>query len=643
MSGVVGLWYLDGQPVEAGALEAMSRAIAHRGRDGEGQKLAGSFGLACQFLWVTPEEVGERQPLAGGQGALLAFDGRVDNREHLLGLLGLPPRASDAALVLRALETWGEAALERIEGDFALAFYQPARRRLLLARDAIGVRPLYYFHHARLFAFGSEIKALLAHPDIPAQPDEEGLAGYLFLGRGPLPRVERTCFAGISSLPAGHLLVVEPNARPVTSCYWDFDPEYRVRLGSFGEYVEAFRDLYRRAVARRARSAYPVAVSLSGGLDSSSIFCQAETLRRERPGICPAVLGVSYVGPEGSAADERAYLDEIERAYGVAVQRLDLAPSLGLTWDAERQTRASESPMLDTLWPVTGRLLDAAAASGARRLLSGHWGDQLLHSTAYLVDLFRRGAWGTMLRHLASLEDWFHHSEASALRQQIAFDLVRYHVPSVLVPVLKRMRRLLGSDGERPWLDRAFQRRALRQAGRPVSVGPAFATAQAKSLYLEVRLPYTAQCLDWNNKVAALHGLDYAFPLLDRELVAFLLATPGEVHNAGGVPRALIREALRGVLPEAVRLRKWKGDYSEPANQSAEADWHTVRALFADRPRSAAFGYVDLARLHSYLDRLAPQLRGPDCTASWELTDLLGLEQWFRVFLKEVPARGCAS
>lgn len=639
MSGLAGLWYLDGRPVEPDALEAMSRAIAHRGRDGEGRKLAGSFGLACQWLWVTPEEVGERQPLAGRHGSLLAFDGRVDNRDQLLGRLELPPRASDAAVVLRALETWGEAALQRIEGDFALAFYQPGPRRLLLARDAMGVRPLYYFHSSRLFAFGSEIKALLAHPGIPAQPDEEGLAGYLFLGRGPLPKAERTCFAGIWSLPAAHLLVVEPAAPPVPSRYWDFDPEYRLRLGSVGEYVEAFRDLYRRAVARRARSAYPVAVSLSGGLDSSSIFCQAETLRRERPGICPAVLGLSYVGPEGSAADERAYLDEIERAYGVTVQRLDLAPSLGLTWDAERQTRASEAPMLDTLWPVTARLQEAAAQSGARRFLSGHWGDQLLHSTAYLVDLFRRGAWGTMRRHLASLEDWFHPSEASALRQQVAFDLVRYHTPGVLVPLLKRLRRLLGSNGKRPWLDSSFQQRVLRQAGRPAVVGPPFASAQAKSLYLEVRLPYTVQCLEWNNKVAALHGLDPAFPMLDRDLVAFLLATPGEVHNAAGVPRALIREALRGVLPEAVRLRRWKGDYSEPANQGAQRDFDTVRALFTAEPRSAAWGYVDLARLMAYLDRLGPQLEGPECTASWELTDLLGLEQWFRVFLNEVPAR----
>ena len=253
----------------------MAAVLAHRGPDGVGSRIAGAFGLAVQRLRVTPEEVGETQPLVGPQGLLVALDGRLDNRSELFHQLDLADRASDAACVLAAYARWHEGAIARLSGDFALAVFEPSLRRLVLARDPIGLRPLYYHEGPHHLAFASEIKALLRHPQIEARPDDEGVADSLLLGARSAGGHERTCFAGVRALPPAGLLVVDARGIAVRS-YWEFDPTRRIAFSSFSEYAEAFHERFAAAVRQRIRSAYPVAVSVSGGLDSSSIFSQAE-------------------------------------------------------------------------------------------------------------------------------------------------------------------------------------------------------------------------------------------------------------------------------------------------------------------------------------------------------------------------------
>ena len=192
---------------------------------------------------------------------------------------------------------------------------------------------------------------------------------------------------------------------------------------------------------------------------------------------------------------------------------------------------------------------------------------------------------------------------------------------------------------DKTWLAAGFRRQALRETLRPAEMGRWLRSAQARALYLEVRGQYSVHCMEWDNKVAALHGLDHAFPMLDRDLLQLLLATPGHVQHRDGVPRALLREGLAGVLPDAIRARRWKADFSEPVNRGAARDLATARELFASGARAVARGYVDGLRVGAALDRLAPLLQGPDCAASWELADLIGLEFWLEVFFTEVPTR----
>jgi asparagine synthase (glutamine-hydrolysing) len=636
MSGIVGAWNIDGRPLDAGVLSRMSASIRHRGPDGEGRHVAGSVGFVCQHLWATPEDTGETQPVVGRAGVMLVMDGRLDNRDELLPALGLPPSASDAACALAAYERWEERFAEQLNGDFALALFDAAKRQLVLARDAIGIRPLYFFHNDRLFAFASEIKALLAHPDIPCRPDDEGVADFMFVSSRPLDRQDVTCFAGVAAVVPSHLVVVTANGI-VSRRYWDFDTGRAIRLRSFDEYAEAFRERFAEAVRRRIRSVHPVAVSVSGGLDSSSIFCQAETLRRAGDANCLSVAGLSYTGAAGTGADERGYLQDMEREYGVEIERFPMEPLTGLVDGADQQIRANEAPFPDCMWGVTRELHRRARAQGARVLLSGHWGDQVLFSSAYLVDLFDRFAWGEIRRHTREYESWFSKAEVRVLKRRFIVDVARSHLPPALGPPLKWLRRrLMREVRSTSSFSASFLRRALQFANRPSTAGDGFHSAQARALYLEARSKYHVQCMEWNNKIGALHGLDAAFPFLDRDLLAFLMAIPGEVQNRNGVPRALLREAMRGVLPEPVRARTWKADFSAVGNGGVARDVAAIGRALGPASLGVRLGYLDPARLAPEVARIGSQLEGPECLNSWDLADLYGLEMWLQVFFNPV-------
>ena len=635
MSGLAGFWNLDGAPADRQVLARMSATLRHRAPDGEDVLVDGPMALAHQHLWVTSEENGERQPLTA-RDVHLAMDGRIDNRDELVAHLGLAASSSDATLVLDAYARWGDSFAEHLNGEFAVVVADAARRTILIARDAIGVRPLYYVHTARLFAFASEVKALLAHPDITVRPDDEGLADYLLIDSRPLDSQQVTCFAGIFAVVPAHLVIVTPE-RLTSRRYWEFDTGRVLRLGSFEEYSEALGERFAEAVKRRVRGPRPVAVSVSGGLDSSSIFCQAETLRRAGSVQTPAVAGISYTGDAGSDADEREYLAIIEREYGVAIDRFPMEPLIGFARGADDQVSAVESPFVDYMWWITRELHRRAAATGARVLLSGHWGDQVLFSMSYIVDLFNRGAWTTIRRHTREYGRWFGVGEARVMTRRLPTDIARQHLPRAIVPPLTWVRRrLLGMHRQKPYFSDRFLRRALRDADRPATIGSGFHSAHARSIYLEARSKYNVMCMEWNNKIGALHGLDFVFPFLDRDLLGFLMAVPGEIQNQGGVPRAMMREAMRGILPEPLRARRWKANFSDVVNRGVAQDARMIIGALGPQSIAVRCGYIDAARLQPELDRMIPQLAGSDCYSAWDLADLYALERWLRLFFGQL-------
>ena len=343
MSGIVGLWNLDGTQLEASVLDAMSAAIAHRGLDGSSRLVVGSVGFAHHRLWTTPEEMGEVQPLTGRDSTMLVMDGRLDNRDDLIAALGQPASASDAALALAAFAAWDDAFAERLNGDFAVAVFDARCRRLILARDSIGLRPIYYTRTGRLFAFASEIKALLAHPDVTTRLDDEGIADYLLVSSRPIDRQDITCFEGISALVPAHVAVTTLE-RTFTRRYWGLRYSAHGSAAHVRRVSRRVQRGSREAVRRRIRAARPVAVSVSGGFDSSSIFCQAETLRRAQKVQGGPLVGISWLGEAGTTIDEGRYVDAIEAAYGVRIERIPVEPLVGLVQNQPADTAPPRPP-----------------------------------------------------------------------------------------------------------------------------------------------------------------------------------------------------------------------------------------------------------------------------------------------------------
>jgi asparagine synthase (glutamine-hydrolysing) len=648
MSGICGVWNLDGRPVETALLARLSARLAHRGSDAEGSWIEGAIGLACHLHRVTPQSSTETQPLLDSSGAVVVFDGRLDNREEVLASVerapGITADAPDPTLVLATYQAFGDRFPERLNGDFALGLFDPGRRQLLLARDAIGIRPLYYARTPHSFLFASEIKALLAHPQLTPRPNDDHLAQYL-LGGATCHGDAFTFIDGVSNLWPGHMVVLTPRGFRAHR-YWDFDPSRQTRFGSFADYAEAFRHHFEQAVRRRLRSAYPVAVSVSGGVDSSAIFCLAETLRRRNPDRHPSLLGVSYISADGSPSDEAGFLAEIERAYGVAIERVPM--DLGFLNRAREAVWHAEIPLMDEQWNTTHAFLSTVRRLGARLILTGHWADQMLFDQAYLVDLFRRLAWGEIRAHLTEYGRWYTDADPRYFRRRFVLDLVTDHAPSGLVSWLRRLR----AKRRLPWYADTLRKRAGRRASLQTAVTGAFATAHAKSLYEEARSRYHVLCMEWENKVAAMYGLEMAFPFLDRDLLVFLMGIPGEMQTWKGVPKAILREAMRRVLPAAIRERRWKADFTQRVNDGMARDFPQLVHCLQSDGMAVRLGYVRKDAMRVEFERLKGRIQGPTSEISWSLSDLLGLELWLQLFLgkedglegSELPeAKGSAS
>jgi asparagine synthase (glutamine-hydrolysing) len=373
-------------------------------------------------------------------------------------------------------------------------------------------------------------------------------------------------------------------------------------------------------------------MSVSGGLDSSSVFCQAETLRRAGAVAAPSVAGVSYVTAHRES-DEQNFLCDIETQYGVAFDRFPIEPRIGLVSGAQQQVTAVEAPFVDYMWGVTSELYTRGAAAGARSMLSGHWGDQMLFSTAYLIDLLYRGAWLSVWRHTNEYAHYFGPGETSMRRRLLLFDALRHGVPRAIAPPLKWLRlRFFERRPPKVWFSPSFLEAALKDRYQLATFTRPFHSAHARAIYVEARSKYQVQCMEWNNKTAALHGLDAAFPFLDRDLIAFLMATPGEMYARDGVPRVLLREAMRGILPDSIRARTWKSDFSPFVNMGLRQDAEAILRTLASDCLGVRLGYLDATRLQPELARLADGLNRADCVDSWDLADTYGLEMWLRVF-----------
>ncbi len=550
MSGIVGVLYLDGRTVDMTVLRAMARAAAYRGPDGEGYWASGPVGLGHLRLCTTPESFLEVQPVCSPWGEhVMVWDGRLDNREGLAAelpsllraRLGRVPQVSrdstDTELVLAAYAIWGTDCVRHIVGDFAFAIWDGQRRQLFCARDPLGMRLFHYYHDGSRFIFGTETRQVLQHPGVPRAPDELMLGLYLC---GNFGDGEMTFYQGIRRLKGGCALVVSGRGL-AKEVFWAPDPADQVRYRDEAQYVEHFRALLLEAVRCRLRSASPVGIATSGGLDSGSVAACAGFWRQRQAASVPPLRAYfwTYRDPP---LDESPYAEAVAGQYGMPLERVDMD---GL-WAMKLVSSAAmrDGPFGLHFEAMHQRGLEAARQQGVRVLLTGEGGDEafLPGAMLYLRD------WALGLRLVALWRDY--RRATPGYRRDMARYLRRGLVPP-------RLRRLLGraTVAIPAWLDRDFVARLrLRQ-----HLEAAQAYRYRESPYLQVR--GSNPLFIGGDQRAASHGMELRHPFWDSRLVEFLARVPPGVRFQGGRSKLLLRRAMRGIVPAPVLRRAPHGAF----------------------------------------------------------------------------------
>lgn len=568
MSAIAGLYHLDGRPVDQPALVRMVASLAHRGPDGSGLWQTGSIGLGHQLLWTTPAVRCEPLPRANARGDLvITADARIDNREELSACLRLDGRPAgpldDGAVILAAYARWGEACPAQLLGDFAFAIWDGRRQVLFCARDQIGVKPFYYYHATgQLFAFASEIKALLSLPQVPRRVNEAGVADFL---AGWFDDPSGTLYQAISRLPPGHTLTVG-RAGARLRRYYALDPAFELPPASDEAYAEGFRERFTAAVRRRVRGAAPVGAALSGGLDSSAIACTARQVLAANGNRRLATF--SAIFPDLPAADlrridERQYIEAVLatggfEAHVVHADRLSpLGAAEKVLWHTDE---AYNAPNLYLHWA----LYERARQQGVRVFLDGIDGDTTVsHGVAYLAELVWRGRWRTLMAEATALAS---RSPGSFTARRIIWQYgLRPLAPDPAVWLWRTLR------GQRPPLappgttiNPELARRvglAERSRARWVREGVPQRSARADHVHglTSPLIPYVLELAD---KAAAAFALEPRYPFFDRQLIEYCLALPGHQKLRGGWTRAILRRAMDGILPAAIQWRSDKANLS---------------------------------------------------------------------------------
>jgi asparagine synthase (glutamine-hydrolysing) len=617
VSGIAAVWRLDGAPLHQVTLDSVSERLAPRIADAVGSWLGGSVGLAHRMLHTTPESFAEKLPLADPDAdVVVTADARLDNREDLISALGPAHRvtreAGDGELILRAWARWGEECPAHLLGDFAFAVWDARRRVLFCARDAAGVRPLYYHLGPRLFAAASDVKALVALSDVPRRLDEVRIAAHLVPG---LVDREATFYEGIRRLPGGHSLTIG-GRHAAPRAYWQLDPTRALAPGSDAAYGEAFRHLFTEAVRGRLRSAGPVAAALSGGLDSSSVTCVARSLL-QAAGSGPLITYTARF-PTIPGCDEGRYVGAVEAQGGIVSRhvRVDTLDPLG---DLERLPAHADERFHTPDYYMHRALYHVLRAEGGRVFLEGTGGDSVLsHGAGYLHELARRGRWIRLAAECRRYASGTGRAHWRTLR-----GVIGAAAPSSLRRAWWRVR-----PGGPPWAPviRSEFARRIDLADRLRAGGAAATARDLEGARREHWRQLTAGRLDGILEILAVSaggaGIEVRDPFLDRRVMEFCLALPASQKFRNGQTRLVARHGLGEVLPPEIRDRRGKAPIDLMLGAALAAYGRERLARLLDEARQVLAPYVAaeaIARAHRrYLHRGALS----DVTRVWSLATL---------------------
>lgn len=650
MSGLVGVLRTQA-PIRPAEVHTMMAAMPYRGADGTGVWVGEEVGLGQGMLWTTPESRHETLPLVRGKFALVA-DIRLDNREALLPLLVGDLSAldlvtdviPDGALLLAAYARWGLACVDHLLGAFAFALWDGRHRRLVCARDPVGIRQLYV-HHApgRQLAVATEIPALLALRGVGHDLDEDRVADVL---GARFFEHTRTLYRDIVRLEAGHVLVATPEG-VTRRRYW----APKISEPPRGDVVSQFGEIFEEAVRCRMRSVYPVGTELSGGLDSSSVTVLAARVARER---LEPLHTFTAVFEEDTGGNEMRYVQAVLDLLGEVVVPHTFDPEgnpfVSLHEEIYSRTgidRVSGSHYYNY---ISGR---EAGRAGVRVLLTGHDGDTTVgHGWELFAELARQGHWpalhrvanqcaarleaerglylgqwkltssgalvnqhavpvmyewaeqkslGNLLHGARGLNQWFDVPYKKLVRK-LGRDFI---TPSSVIEERHLMKDLRFAEEHtpptlRPELARGFTNRLFEyMKGRRRTLADAHTTSD-KQLFILESAAMVANLEKFDLYPAGSH-VEARHPFMDVRLIEFALSLPTHEKLKDGLTRSILRRAVGSLLPQEVAERAGKAHLVGAPVRAIESELEQVEWILANQGEAASF--VDAEALQDLWER----------------------------------------
>lgn len=565
MSGIFGFINLDGRPASPDEFQKMATEMKGWGPDGVGSIISGNAAFGHAHLIVTHESPYEKMPVYDqDKGILFTAAARLDNRDELCDLFGIPhperPVTSDGQLVLRAYKKWGSDSCKHIFGDWSFAAWHIKEQRLFLARAHLGNTGLYYYFKPPLLVFSSNVKAVLAHPEVPCELNELHLARRMIFDYSE-ETFFQTYWADICFLPASQTVSITSAGKQIEK-FWRLDEAPAIRFKSDQDYLEGFLEQFRRAVRVRLNSIRPVGSTLSAGLDSGSVTALAAEALREQNQPLVAFTSVPLYRAEnlfpGKITNEWLLAHQVAACYEnidhvpIKVEEMTILDGIKKSLNITREPQHAATNMF---WIIS--MLENAKSRNLGVLLRGQLGNGGISwdgGANYIYYLCTRShwrkGWQVFNAHRKKLNmPWLH-----AIKSQL--------IRPMLMPIRLKYRNLVYPHNN---LLYSFPKEDFIKR----------MDLNKKSLILKRMDPLAERVLitSLTGTIAgtfwpfmqAYHGLDIRDPSADIHLLEYCMGVPDDQYIFGGGQRMLIRRAMKGVLPDIVRWNTLRGKQSADA------------------------------------------------------------------------------
>ena len=635
MCGIGGIVRFGGERPDAAAIARMTVALRHRGPDDVGTLIDGSVGMAHTRLSVIDLSAAARQPMQLDSPKLsIVYNGEIYNHRELRRELEAHGRrfrtSSDTEVILHAYAVWGASCVEHLRGMFAFGLWDDAGERVLLARDRLGIKPLYYLSDGNDLLFGSEVKTILAYRGRAPELDPASLGAYFTFGFIPL---SRTPFRGLAKLPAGHVL--EGRRGTITTRrYWDLDfvPDEANRVEAPEEVLAAVDD----AVRSHLVADVPIGAFLSGGLDSSAV------VRLMRDAV-DAPIKTFSVGFADRSYDERPYARAVAGALGTEHHEVVCTPDdFRSLW---RTTVWHADGLAADISNVPLYLVARAAREHVPVVLSGDGGDELFggyptYQADRLATVYRhvpaplRSMIGLVARTLpaSSGKMSLDYRVKQFLDGAEATDAARAHFA---------WRRIFGAAERDAVLDPGF-RATIPSHDTDEQLASLFHGAPAtndlhRAMYADVKTFLVDSILAKVDAMTMAHGLEARVPLLDHRLAELAARIPARLKLRFTQGKRILKDAMRGRLPAEV-IRRTKSPFQPPL-----AGWlkSELRETVGDELGEGALARVGLFEVRR-VEALKREHFAGTANHAFKLWNLLNFVEWHRLFVQGAWSDGAS-